>query len=87
MNEQRPSEIEAQLRTVLQHLTGQDTGALAADDDLIEVLGLDSLTGLRFLAAVEKQFDVRFPDDQLGELRTLRRIARHLANPADRRTP
>ena len=35
---------------------------------------VDSLAGLRMLAAVEKQFGVRFPDERLKEFRTLRLI-------------
>ena len=38
------------------------------------LLGLDSLAALRVLAAVEKRFDVRLPDERLGEFRTLRHV-------------
>ena len=47
---------------------------MALDDDLARELAIDSLAGLRVLAAVEKRFDVRFPDERLSELRTLRQL-------------
>jgi acyl carrier protein len=35
---------------------------------------VDSLQGLQILAGVEKQFDVRLPDDELIKMRTIGRI-------------
>lgn len=64
-------ETEAHLRAVLTKMAKQDAGAIGVDEDLIERLGLDSLQGLRVLAALEKSFQVRFEDGSLGELRTI----------------
>ena len=55
-------------------VTGQDASALSPDDDLVEKLGLDSLTGLRVLAMVEKRFKMRIPDAELATMRTMRRL-------------
>ena len=65
---------EARLRTLLTELSKRDTAPISLDDDLLEALDLDSLGALRMLAAVEKHFGVRFPDDELSQLRTLRRL-------------
>ena len=65
---------EQRLREVLGQVCRQDLSRIGLDDDLVRELGLDSLAALRLLAAVEKHFDVRFPDDRLSEFRTLRRI-------------
>jgi acyl carrier protein len=66
---------EARLRRVLLEVTRRDEVlALGRDDDLVERLGLDSLQGLRVLAALEKRFGVRFQDERLGELRTIARL-------------
>jgi acyl carrier protein len=65
---------EARLRAVLAEATSVDTQALGIDVDLVVALNLDSLAGLGMLAAVEKRFDVRFPDHQLNEFRTIRVI-------------
>lgn len=65
---------EAELREVLAAQSGLDAGGVGLDDDLVRELTLDSLAALRVLAAVEKRFDIRFPDENLGEIRTLRDI-------------
>jgi acyl carrier protein len=68
------SELEQRLRAVLGEVSKQDVSRTGLNDDLVLELGLDSLAALRMLAAVEKRFGVRFPDDRLGEFRTLRQL-------------
>lgn len=70
---------ESELRAIFEEVTGRDTGGLGSEDDLVAALGIDSLTGLRFLAHVEKKYDVRFPDDQLSSFRSLANVAGFLA--------
>ena len=65
---------EEGLRVLLRDLSGKDTSRLGLDDDLVRELGLDSLAGLRLLAGVEKRFGVCFPDERLGEFRTLAQL-------------
>jgi acyl carrier protein len=65
---------EAELRAVVAEVSNRDVSKLDLGDDLVEALDLDSLAGLRLLAAVEQRFGVRFPDDQLSDLRTFRRL-------------
>ena len=65
---------EKDLRTLLAEVSGQDAWRVGSDDDLVYELGLDSLAGLRMLAAVEKRFGIRFPDEHLGEIRTLKQL-------------
>ena len=67
-------DIEARVRAAIASVARGDVAAVAFDDDLVLKLGLDSLESLRLLAAVEKMLAVRFPDAELGDLRTLRRI-------------
>ncbi len=71
MNER---DVEEELRALLNKTSQEKVATLGLDDDLVERLGLDSLAGLRLLAAVEKHFTVRFPDERLGEFRTMRLI-------------
>lgn len=68
------SNLEQQLRTLLSEASRKDMSGAGLDDDLVAVLGLDSLTSLRLLATVEKRLGVSFPDERLSELRTLRRL-------------
>lgn len=75
------SNLESQLRTLLGELCRKDVTSIGLDADLILELGLDSLGGLRLLAAVEKRFGVRFPDRRLHEFRTLRQLLEFITLP------
>ena len=66
--------LEAELREILARQCRLDVDDVGLDDDLVRELGLDSLTALCMLAATEKRFGVRFPDERLAELRTLRQV-------------
>jgi len=65
---------EEALRKLLSTVSGRDLSHTGLDEDLKESLDLDSLTGLRMLAAVEKQLNLRFPDDKLDSFRTMNQI-------------
>jgi acyl carrier protein len=69
------TDIEHGVRTLIGRISRQDVSSLERDDDLVERLGVDSLEGLQILAGVEKQFDVRLPDDELIKMRTIGKIA------------
>ncbi|MGE5835310.1 MAG: acyl carrier protein [Acidobacteriota bacterium] len=69
------TDIEARVRELIGRVAKQDVSQLRSDDDLVERLGVDSLQGLQILAGVEKQFDVRLPDEELIKMRTIERIA------------
>ena len=68
-------DIETRLRALIADIATRDPASLGRDDDLVEAYGLDSLQGLQLLATVEKRFDIRLPDDELVEMRSIRRIA------------
>ena len=67
-------DVEGCVRDVVGGVVKRDLSSLAADDDLVETLGIDSMQGLQILAGVEKRFDVRLPDRELIEMRTVGRI-------------
>ncbi len=71
---------EGELRRLLAEVTRKEISSAAADDDLVRELGLDSLTGLEVLAAVEKRFGVRFPDDRLDEFRSIAHLMEVIAS-------
>ena len=68
------TEVETELRAVLSKTARAELAGVGLDDDLVVALALDSLTSLRMLAAVEKHFNIRFPDERLSEFRTMRTI-------------
>lgn len=65
---------EAGLRALVGQIFGRDPTSIGLDDDLLDVLGLDSLEALRLLAAAEMRYGFRFSDEQLSEVRTLRQM-------------
>jgi acyl carrier protein len=81
------SDLEQRLRAVLGEVSRQDLTRTGLNDDLVLELGLDSLASLRLLAAVEKRFGVRFPDDRLAVFRTLRQLHDFIASQGQEGVP
>jgi acyl carrier protein len=71
--------VEARVREIIAAISRQDLAAVGREADLVEVLGVDSLQGLQILAAVEKRFAIRLPDEELIRMRTLGAIAEAVA--------
>jgi acyl carrier protein len=67
--------IEAEVRALITDVARVDGSVIGPDEDLVERLGIDSLQGLQMLAAVEKRFALRLPDEDLVRLNTVGRIA------------
>jgi acyl carrier protein len=71
--------VEARVREIIAAISRQDLAAVGREADLVEVLGVDSLQGLQILAAVEKRFAIRLPDEELIRMRTIGAIAEAVA--------
>jgi acyl carrier protein len=67
--------VETRLRALVADIVKRDPESFGRDDDLVEAYGIDSLQGLQLLATVEKRFDIRLRDEELIEMRSIRRIA------------
>lgn len=65
---------EQKLRQILSEYLKQDLTDVPGNEDLIDYLGLDSLSGLNLLALVEKKFQVRFDDEILWSLRSIEKL-------------
>lgn len=66
--------LTREIRELVASTTKRDVTDLGDDDDIVRTLGVDSLGGLRVLALFEKRFDVRIPDGELANLRTIRAL-------------
>ncbi len=71
--------IETQVREIIAAISRQDLSPVGIDDNLVEALGVDSLQGLQILAAVEKRFGIRLPDEELIRMRTVGAIVSAVA--------
>lgn len=65
---------EAAVRAILAELSQHDPNEIGLDDDAEAVLALDSLSRLALVAMIEERFDIRFPNEMLSELRTMRQL-------------
>lgn len=54
---------------------GKDPNVLAAESDVFESLGIDSMQVLSLLSELEREFDVEVPDYELREVRTFGQLA------------
>ena len=68
-------ELLTRLRDLAAARFGAAAAALGADDDLFEVLGIDSLQALDLLTDLEEAFDVEIPDYELQGVNTLAGLA------------
>ncbi len=66
-----PDDIELKLRQIIAKVTKEKTDNVTNNDDLRNTLGFDSLTALRILAKVEKEFGLRFPNKELSNLKSI----------------
>jgi len=71
----KEDELISSLRALVGDVVKRDASKLGPDDDIVAALVLDSLESLRVLALAEKRFAVQFDDDEVHEIRTLRRLA------------
>jgi acyl carrier protein len=81
------TDLEARIRAIVAEASRRDLDSIGPNDDLVEQLGLDSLGALHILAALEKKLGVRFPDERLSELRTLRSLEEAVAGLLGRWEP
>lgn len=52
-----------------------EAGALEADEDIFQSLGIDSMHVLELLTEVELEFDVEIPDYELRDVKTFTQLA------------
>ncbi|MBI4521735.1 MAG: acyl carrier protein [Gemmatimonadetes bacterium] len=73
---------EQRLRHIVAHVAHVPPDSFALDDELAIELGLDSLSVLRVVAGVEREFGMTIEDERLHDLQTLRAILVYLEQAA-----
>jgi acyl carrier protein len=66
--------VHDQVVEIVAAITRTPRELIDSETDLRVALNVDSLQGLQILAAVEKQFGVRVPDEELDSYSTVREI-------------
>ncbi len=69
------ADLKHQLRQLAAKRFGGRAAELAADADLFEVLGIDSLQALDLLTDLEEAFDIEIPDYEIQGVNTLAGLA------------
>jgi acyl carrier protein len=72
-----PQDIERAVVETVARRKSLDPSAVSLDATFGE-LGIDSLTGIEIMFALEEQFDINIPDDAAREVKTLRDVVRAL---------
>ena len=62
--------LKEELRSLIAEIAEVDT---IPDDGAFKDLGIDSMMGVEIVAAIERQYHVKFSDAELGQVTTLNR--------------
>lgn len=62
------SQLKEELRALISEIAEVDT---IPDDTHFKDLGIDSMMGVEIVAAIERQYQIKIPDDELKEVSTL----------------
>ncbi len=66
------SEIENKIISIAAEQAGVEPAGVTPEHRFIEDLNFDSLDLMEFSMSVEDAFDVSLPDDQVGEIKSIR---------------
>ncbi len=62
------SQLKEEIRALISEIAEVDT---IPDDTHFKDLGIDSMMGVEIVAAIERQYQIKIPDDELKEVSTL----------------
>ncbi len=68
------TDIAVEVRKIVSEILETDPGTINPDAQLVEDLGMDSMMALEILAAIEKHFKVKVPEESLVKMTTLNQI-------------
>jgi acyl carrier protein len=69
-NHSSKNSLKEELRSLIAEIAEIDT---IPDDALFKDLGIDSMMGVEIVAAIERQYHVKFSDAELSQVTTLNR--------------
>lgn len=64
--------LENELRALIAEIVETEPEKITPTANFVEDLGMDSMMALEILAAIEKKYKIRIPEERLSHLRTLR---------------
>ena len=69
--EKNMNETERIVREELSKITGKDLTQISKDDNLVEQVGLDSLSILEVFGMMEEKFNIILEPEKISELKTI----------------
>lgn len=78
------NECVVQIQQILQSTVANNGEVVGEHIDLIEELGLASLDVMELIEQLEDLFDISFPINELGDVRTISDLARRVQQLTDR---
>lgn len=70
-------ELNTKLVSLMARIIGLDEKAFSIDDTL-ESLGGDSLDAIEFVMAIEDNFEIEIPDNDVNKIQTIRQMSEYL---------
>jgi acyl carrier protein len=64
-------EIRADLAEIVEEVAGVDADQVQLDKSFVDDLDVDSLSMVEVVVAAEEKFDVKIPDDEVKNLKTV----------------
>ncbi|PKV82775.1 acyl carrier protein [Streptomyces sp. TLI_146] len=68
------------LAKIVEEVAGVDSAEVTAEKSFTDDLDIDSLSMVEITVVVEDAFEVKIPDGQVAELRTVGDVVRYIAN-------
>ncbi|MEU5434422.1 acyl carrier protein [Streptomyces sp. NPDC020719] len=74
------SDILSAIAQIVEEVAGVDSAEVTTEKSFTEDLDIDSLSMVEINVAVEDRFEVKIPDDQAAELRTVGQTVSYIAD-------
>ncbi len=74
INLDNQKELESEIRKAIEAAIEKDISALGLDDNVLQKMGLDSMTALEIMAAMEERFKIRIQEKDLPKITSLRSV-------------
>lgn len=74
------AEIQTGLAEIVEEVAGIDAAEVTPDKSFVDDLDIDSLSMMTIVVNAEEKFDVRIPDEDVKNLKSVRDAVAYIAN-------
>ncbi len=69
-------DLENEIRAMIAEIIEKDTSEITPEAKFFEELGVDSMMALEMMAAIEKRYKIKIPEDRLPQFTNLKETVR-----------